>query len=103
MGKEPLLPPGVNSGVDVLRGVTVGLRGGVGEGVQVGNIKLRGVGLGVTGVGGSGVGDGVGVELAQLASNMVMLRMRNLIPFMPRLLSVSGSFLHFFPIRQVVL
>jgi hypothetical protein len=42
------------------------------------------------------------VEVAQLASNMVMLRMRNLIPFMPRLQSVSGSFLHFFPIRQVV-
>ncbi len=72
------------------------------KGSQVGNIKLRGVGLGVTGVGGSGVGDGVGVEAAQLANNMVMLRMRYLIPFIPRLPSVSGSFLHSFPTRQVV-
>lgn len=101
LGKEPVLPPGVTRGVDVLRGVTVGLRGGVGEGVHVGSIRLRAVGLGVTGVGGSGVGDGVN-GVAQLASVKVMLRTRNLIPFMPSLPSDYGSSLNSLPIQQEV-
>ena len=100
VGKMPLVPPGVTRGVEVLRGVTVGLRSGVGEGVQVGSIRLRGVGLGVTGVGVSGVGDGVGV-VAQLASIRVMPRIRKLILFMIYLPSGFVSALRSFSIQQV--
>lgn len=102
MGNAPNIPPGVTRGVDVLRGVTVGLRGGVGEGVQVGSIRLRGITLGGMDVGGAGVGEVVGVALAQPARIMDMPKTRNLMCLMLRLPSVCGSALHFFPIRQVV-
>jgi hypothetical protein len=102
MGKEPTIPPGVTRGVDVFRGVTVGLRDGVGEGVQVGSIRMRGVALGGMGVGGAGVGDEVGVVVAQPARIRDKPRTRNLIGLMLRLPSARGSSLHSFPIQPAV-
>jgi hypothetical protein len=67
-GNDPPVPPGATNGVDVLRGVGDGLRGGVGEGVQVGSIKILWVGLGGIGVEGANVGIGEGVGEAQLTS-----------------------------------
>lgn len=46
VGKIPLDPAGVTSGVEVCLGVSVALGGSVGEGVQVGSIVMRGVMLG---------------------------------------------------------
>lgn len=76
VSKEPPGPPGVIKGVDVLRGVEVGLRGGVIEGVQVGSIWIRLVGLGGIGVGGLEVGVKVAVGVAQLVTNMMSARKR---------------------------
>lgn len=100
VGKEPTIPPGVTRGVEVLRGVTVGLRGGVGEGVQVGSIRMRGVTLGGMGVGCAEVGDEVGVALAHPAKIRVKLKTRNLICLMLCLPTDYGSFLHSLPIQQ---
>ena len=102
MGKGPTIPPGVIRGVDVLRGVTVGLRGGVGEGVHVGSIRMRGVALGGMGVGGAGIGAEVGVALAQAARIKDKPRTRNLICLMLCLSSARGSSLHSFPTLKVV-
>jgi len=76
VSKEPPGPPGVIRGVEVLRGVEVALRGGVGEGVQVGSIWMRLVGLGGIGVGGLDVGVEGAVGVAQLVTNRMSARMR---------------------------
>jgi hypothetical protein len=85
--------------VDVLRGVGVALRGGVGEGVQVGNIWTRFVALGMICVGGAGVG--VDVEVAQLESNRMKPKKYNLICLMPILPSDCVSSLHPLPAHPV--
>ena len=78
---EPLFPPGVTRGVDVLRGVGDGLRGGVGEGVQVGSITMRLVGVGGMGVGGAELGVEVRLGEAQLTSRKLKPINSNLIRF----------------------
>ena len=98
-GIDPPEPPGVTSGVEVLRGVGVGLRGGVGEGVQVGSIKIRGVGLGRMGVGGAEVGVDVGVGEAQLTRIIMKLNSQNLRWFMKCFPSGYGLRLHYFSIQ----
>ena len=70
VGVELFRPSGVIRGVEGFRGVGVALRGGVGEGVQVGNIWKRFVALGRIGVGGTIVAVDLSVGVEQAVSNM---------------------------------
>ena len=78
----------VARGVEVWRGVGLALRGGVGEGVQVGNIVMRGVALERIAVVGTRVGDGLAVTSVPQAdksrarqNNISMLRFMTHLPF----------------------
>ena len=95
------MPPGVTRAVAVSRGVGDGLRGGVGEGVQVGSITMRLVGEGGMGVAGAEVGVDVSVGEAQLASRKLKPINRNLIRFKQYLPYGCGLPLQFLLIQTV--
>ena len=90
-GRFSLVPSWVTRGVEVKPGVGVALRGGVGEGVQVGNIVMRGVALERIAVVGMGDGDAVFVgDVPQAAKSRARQNIINMIRFMAHLLILSG-------------
>lgn len=89
-------------GVDVLRGVGVALRGGVGEGVQVGSIWTRFVALGTNAVVGGAVGVAGGVVVVQLTSKRMHAN-KNILIFVILFLPFDCvSVPHSFPARRAL-
>ncbi len=100
IGLVLLLPWGVTWGVEVLRGVRVGLGGDVGEGVQVGSMRLRGFPPELIGVGRLGVCVDGAAGAAQPASKMLVPNRMSKLRFTTCLPSVCELTAHSFPARQ---